>query len=357
MPSAADIKKSVRDMYMAHPFPQLTHEERHRVLPVQLCRFKFLGLDQAMRGARVLDVGVGTGQKVLVPKYLGVREYIGFDQSTASLHIAARTAREEGFEHFTPVEGDLFNLPFPDNSFDVVISWGVLHVTSDPVRGLREIVRVCRPGGFVGIFLYNKWKHWRHNLRKNKVDRMAGPNFEDRFRVAHRLYGSKPVEEMTPGEIVVFYDRYCVPFKSDHTYGETLRWFDELGLEYWGSTPPLGFRDFLRYLQQLRGILADRARSPNASTLARTAAKAARLAGKLPSLGEPAMPLRRPGLLHRFFWQTLLVWQGRHGHESHSASFSARKPMDWKDKSPRRDGRGLVGMTEAQRGRMAQTSC
>src|SRR5262249_7615120 len=152
---------------------------------------------------------------------------------------ATRNASQEKFDRFRPVEGDVLNLPFEDGSFDVVVSWGVLHHTSDPRRGLREMVRVCRSGGFVGLFLYNKYAHWRHNIQKNPVIRMAGDDIEKRFEVAHRLYGTKPVEQMAREEIALFYDQYCHPHKSDHPLGETLSWFDELGLQYSGSFPPL----------------------------------------------------------------------------------------------------------------------
>ena len=59
-------------------------------------------------------------------------------------------ANEIGMDS-TIVEGDLFSLPFADASFDVVISQGVLHHTSDPWRGFAELVRVCKPGGFIDI--------------------------------------------------------------------------------------------------------------------------------------------------------------------------------------------------------------
>lgn len=326
MEATVEIKRSIRDLYMAHPFPQTTQAERERHLVFQLCKYKFLGLDGFMRGARVLDVGCGTGRNMLAAKHYEFSEYVGLDNSTASLDIARRVAEEDRFDRFTPMEGDLFDMPFPDRSFDVVVSWGVLHHTGDPLRGLREMVRVCRPGGFVAFYVYNKYNHWRHNLQKNKIDRLAGPDVEDRFKVAHRLYGTKPIEEMTTGEKVFFYDRYCIPYKSEHSFGEILSWLRRLGLQYWGSSRPLRFLDFVRYLQYMNRMLAVRATDENASDLVRTAVGAARVAGKLPSLGEPVLPFKRPGLMHRFFWQAMLVWQGRDGRESQSTSFAGRKP-------------------------------
>jgi ubiquinone/menaquinone biosynthesis C-methylase UbiE len=305
-------------MYMAHPFPQWTPAERRRRLAAELGRYRFLGLERAMPGARFLDVGCGTGNRSMLPaKHLGVKRFVGLDRSSASLAIARRVAEEESFERFEPVRGNLLDLPFADGSFDVVVSWGVLHHTPDPRGGLREMVRVCRDGGHVALFLYNKFNHWRHNLQKARVSRLAGSDVEERFRVAHRLYGRKPIEEMSPEEVAVFYDQYCHPYKSDHTIGETLRWLDELGLEYAGSYPPLRIRDALAALQHRGTLLAEHpVRDP---VLRRLIA----LARRLPAV-DARERYERPGALHRAFWQAVWAWQGRSGAYSGGAALAAR---------------------------------
>lgn len=315
------IKQSVLDLYLAHPFPQWTKEVRRTRLPAEQCRYRFLGLEEAMRDARFLDVGCGTANRsMLVAKHYDVREYVGFDFSSASLRVAKEVAREEEFDRFTPREGDLFQLPYADESFDVVVSWGVLHHTSDPLRGFREMVRVCRPGGFVGLFLYNRFAHWRHNRQKEKVSRLAGPNVEERFRIAHRLYGTKPISQMTPEEVAFFYDKYCHPHKSDHTLGETLRWFEDLGLEYHGSYLPLRFRDLLSCVQY-RSELATQSDAEGAASRA-----VMRLVDRLPRIPAARPPFRRPTVLHRFLWQAYWAIRGATGEYSQGAALCARKP-------------------------------
>jgi ubiquinone/menaquinone biosynthesis C-methylase UbiE len=317
------VKRPVLQMYMAHPYPNYSAAERRQIFAAELCRYRFLGLEPFLRGARVIDVGCGTGHRVMpMAHHFGAREYVGFDHSAASLDVARQLKQELGFDGATLVEGDIFKLPYPDASFDVVISQGVLHHTSDPYRAFQELVRICRPGGFVNIYLYNWWNHWRHNLQKRKVDRLAGPDIEDRFRVAHRLYGVKPIEQMTPAEIAGFYDQYCHPHKSDHTVGETLRWFDEQGLDYWGTYPPLRFRDFVamaQYRQQLT------TQYPFFHT--RAAATFARVAAALPAMPVTAPPFMRPTLVHRFVWQALYAWQGSGGRYSGGPAFCGRKQV------------------------------
>ena len=320
--SAPDrVKRPVLQMYMAHPYPNYSAAERRQIFAAELCRYRFLGLEPFLSGSRVIDVGCGTGHRVMpMAHHFGAREYVGFDHSAASLDVARQLKQELGFDGATLVEGDIFKLPYPDASFDVVISQGVLHHTSDPYRAFQELVRICRPGGFVNIYLYNWWNHWRHNLQKRKVDRLAGPDIEDRFRVAHRLYGVKPIDQMTPAEIAGFYDQYCHPHKSDHTVGETLRWFDEQGLDYWGTYPPLRFRDFVamaQYRQQLT------TQYPFFHTHA--AATFARVAAALPPMPVSAPPFARPTVFHRFAWQALYAWQGSGGRYSGGPAFCGRK--------------------------------
>lgn len=313
------IKESVLRMYLSHPFPLLSREERHAQLPWEICRYRYLGLDQHMPGARFLDVGCGTGDRSMLPaKHFGVKEFVGIDHSSASLAVAQKNAKVEGFDRFTPMEGDVLNLPFENGSFDIVVSWGVLHHTSDPLRGFQEMARVCRSGGFVGIFLYNKFGHWRHNLQKARVSRLGGESVEKRFEVAHRLYGTKPMEEMSPSEVSYFYDKYCHPHKSDHTLGETLAWFDQHGLDYWGSFPPLRFRDGLAAMQY-RASLRDQ--FPIERARSRVAVE---LASRLPASNRSPR-FTRPNLIHRSFWQAAYAWIGRHGGFSQGAALSARK--------------------------------
>ena len=315
------VKHDVLKMYMSHPYPNYSKEERRNIFAAELCRYRYLGLEKFLPGARVLDVGCGTGHRVIpLAMHFGVKEYVGIDHSSASLKVAADLAQELGFRDLTLAEGDLFDLPHPDNSFDVVISQGVLHHTSDPYRGFRELVRICRPGGLVNIFLYNKWNHWRHNMQKERVNRLAGADIEKRFEVAHRLYGDKQVAAMTPAEIAGFYDQYCHPHKSDHTIGETLDWFREQGLAYWGSYPPLRLRDFISMAQYRGSLLHEYPHIPT-----RVSEAIVKLSLKLPALVAPSPPFRAPSLLHQCFWQLAYAIQGSRGRYSGGAALSGRK--------------------------------
>lgn len=58
------------------------------------------------------------------------------------------------------VQADAERLPFADASFDFVWSWGVLHHTPDTAAAMREVVRVVKPGGEIGVMLYNRHSYY-----------------------------------------------------------------------------------------------------------------------------------------------------------------------------------------------------
>lgn len=92
----------------------------------------------------VLEVGVGTGRNL--PFYPPGCRITGVDISPKMLQRARARARRLGREAaFTVMDAE--RLEFPDASFDTVVSTLALCTIPDPVQALREMARVCRPGG------------------------------------------------------------------------------------------------------------------------------------------------------------------------------------------------------------------
>lgn len=99
---------------------------------------------------RVLEVGVGTG--LSLPHYRHDLKVVGVDISREMLAIAnQRVERKKLTQVEALMEMDAENLQFPDASFDTVCAMYVASVVPHPDRLMRELQRVCRPGGTILI--------------------------------------------------------------------------------------------------------------------------------------------------------------------------------------------------------------
>lgn len=99
---------------------------------------------------QLLDVGAGPGSiSVSLAKYLPQGWVTATDISEEVLQQASAHAKEVGCNNIKFQTADVYNLPFEENSFDIVHVSQVLGHLNDPVKALRELLRVCRPGGIV----------------------------------------------------------------------------------------------------------------------------------------------------------------------------------------------------------------
>ena len=109
-------------------------------------------LPELKAGQQLLDVGCGPGT---ITADLAARVAPGLvtavENTPGILEQAARNAAEAGVGNVVFEVADVHELPYADDSVDVVHAHqGLLHV-ADPVRALREMRRVCRPGGVVAV--------------------------------------------------------------------------------------------------------------------------------------------------------------------------------------------------------------
>lgn len=137
---------------MAEPFNRETDTIRRRynrtalfydwmdtMIPVKLRR---KAVEQAT--GKVLEVGVGTGANLEF--YLPGCQVTGIDFSPGMLNKAKQKLTKASVP-ITLLEMDAQHMTFPDNSFDTVIATCVFCSVPDPVQGLKEVKRVCKPGG------------------------------------------------------------------------------------------------------------------------------------------------------------------------------------------------------------------
>jgi arsenite methyltransferase len=110
-------------------------------------------LGELRRGERVLDVGCGAGTDTLVAaQMIGAEGRVtGIDMTPEMLAKARASATEMGLENVELVEGEAESLPFPSESFDVVISNGVIDLIPDKDAVFSEVFRVLVPGGRIQL--------------------------------------------------------------------------------------------------------------------------------------------------------------------------------------------------------------
>ena len=104
-------------------------------------------------GERVLDLGSGGGIDVLLSaKRVGpTGRAFGLDMTDEMLALAQRNAAEAGATNVEFLKGQIEAIPLPADSIDVVISNCVVNLAADKPAVFREIARVLRPGGRIGI--------------------------------------------------------------------------------------------------------------------------------------------------------------------------------------------------------------
>lgn len=102
-------------------------------------------LFEKIEGKKILEVGVGTGKNLEF--YSTDKEVTGIDFSEKMLEKAKNKSKDK--DHVTLMEMDAENMTFEDNTFDTVVTSCVFCSVPDPVKGLKEIRRVCKNGGKV----------------------------------------------------------------------------------------------------------------------------------------------------------------------------------------------------------------
>lgn len=122
------------------------------------------GIPQGFSG-RMLEVPVGTGV-LTMPLYetLPDADVTCLDDATDMMERAKRQAKKRGIGNVRFMQGDVGRLPFPDDSFDLVLSLNGFHAFPDKKAAYSETFRVLKPGGiFCGCFYIkgeNKRTDW-----------------------------------------------------------------------------------------------------------------------------------------------------------------------------------------------------
>ena len=154
----------------------------------------------------LLDLGTGTGRmlEMFGPE---IERGLGLDLSLDMLLLARDRLERAGLKNCSVRQGDLYDLPIGNDSFDVVILHQVLHFLDDGGRAIKEAARVLRPGGRLLVvdfapheqeFLREQFAHRRLGFAPDTVTQwMAASGLEP---VMHKslLVGSRAATKRSP---------------------------------------------------------------------------------------------------------------------------------------------------------------
>jgi ubiquinone/menaquinone biosynthesis C-methylase UbiE len=116
-------------------------------------RLKIAGFDtRFFEGKRCLDAGCGGGRNSIAMKRLGAAAVDGIDIGKQGLEDARR--RAAGMENVNFHYSSILDIPFTDETFDLVWCAGVLMITADEDKALDELTRVTKKGGYLYLLVY-----------------------------------------------------------------------------------------------------------------------------------------------------------------------------------------------------------
>lgn len=177
----------------------------------------------SLRDRDVLEIGVGNGSHAQLIS-AAARSYTGIDLTEYSVRSTTERLRHFGLDkqNVRVIRMDAERMDFPDSSFDLVWSWGVIHHSANTRTILEEIHRVLKPGGIAITMVYNRsiWNYYifsglfsgifhgtllrtlsLHNTRQHIIDGAIARYYSisewkalvsDLFSVEEiRIYGSK----------------------------------------------------------------------------------------------------------------------------------------------------------------------
>ncbi len=171
---------------------------------------------------KVLEVGVGAATDFLQWAKNGAELY-GIDLTPEAVSHAEHRLQLYNLAAKEIRVSDAENLPFQDNFFDIVYSWGVIHHSPDTPKALSEIIRVLKPSGKAKLMVYNrksvlayvfwikhaglklKWNQSVADVLWNKMESFGTKGYT--IEEAQELLKGKNVKDVEIKTVITYYDK------------------------------------------------------------------------------------------------------------------------------------------------------
>ena len=198
-------------------------------------------------GLRALDAGCGSGRWTYALAELGA-DVVAFDLTAGGVEAVHENLGSR--DNVSICQANLFRPPFADESFDFVMSWGVLHHTPDTRAAFERLVPLVKPGGTLFVMVYERTRPLRllgTNLVRRVMRRLPDERRYDacarlviRNRTLARVLDPLlMIAQYDPKHATVdprtlqfgLYDAYSPRYNHVHTRSEVTGWFEQAGFE------------------------------------------------------------------------------------------------------------------------------
>lgn len=152
-------------------------------------------IPKARSGAKALDVGCGPGIMIEGLRAKGYHVTC-VDAAPAMIELAKKEYGELLGVEF--VVGDVYSLPFPDTSFDIVIGMGLVEYLTEQNTAIADLARVMKKDGMLLVTFPNKWSPWRmfNRLVLVLLKPLRRRRKKDPESLIHREYTQKRVRDL-----------------------------------------------------------------------------------------------------------------------------------------------------------------
>jgi SAM-dependent methyltransferase len=227
--------EEVLAMYSKYPYPSPTVGTSLSYDMANL--FYLLVEDDGLDGKKVLDAGCGTGQRVLgfAQRYPRAR-FQGLDMTQASLDVAGQLARKNEIENISFRKGNILALDLGE-SFDFIVSTGVLHHLEDPRQGHENLCRHLSADGVICVWHYHPFGEFDRLVGRELLQTLWGDSRSDLakgqrimellgLRLPAEQYGTAATQrEGDRSQLSIDADAFMHPIVNAYRFDESMAMF------------------------------------------------------------------------------------------------------------------------------------
>ncbi len=258
MSDTQQVSNAVASLYNTYPFPPepLLDEPP----PGYNWRWNWLaaynfctGRKPQKQDIRILDAGCGTGVGTEYLVHLNPQAtVVGIDLSEGALNVAKERCQRSGANRAQFHHLSLFDVEKIPGEFDLINCVGVLHHTSEPIRGIQALAKKLAPGGLMHIFVYAELGRWEIRLMQQAIALLQNDkrgDYRDGVSVGRKLFDSLPENNrivkrekerwaLENQRDENFADMYVHPQEIDYNIETLFELIDASGLDFVGFSNP-----------------------------------------------------------------------------------------------------------------------